>query len=102
MTQPEFNLRFMFTDNFQWVEVPPQKDSPPRLEGHTMVVYQGRIYIFGGETSFASADESPLWSYNIEESVWSKICSHGTLMVRMLRQLVQYVCVCSTLVISRQ
>lgn len=67
-------------DNFQWVEIPPQKDSPPRLEGHTMVVYQGRIYVFGGETSFASADESPLWSYNIEERVWSKICFHGTVM----------------------
>lgn len=76
----KLNLWFIFLDKLQWVEVPPQKDSPPRLEGHTMVVYQGRIYIFGGETSFASADESPLWSYDIEECVWSKINSHGVMV----------------------
>lgn len=45
-----------------------------------MIVYEQNIYMFGGETSFASADESPLWQFNIAESRWSKILVKNVLV----------------------
>ncbi|XP_039274477.2 uncharacterized protein LOC120348429 [Styela clava] len=67
-------------DDSKWEELFPVGDSPPPLEGHTMVVYDENIYIFGGETSFATADESPLWCYNITQMKWTKIGTEGKVM----------------------
>lgn len=67
----------------------PTGDSLQNLQEHTAVVYQDKVYVFGGEVGFSSASESPLWSYSIKVMyiIWNekplkdevgicKICTH--------------------------
>ena len=56
------------------VELHNNVDSkPPPLEGHSLLVYSNDLYLFGGETSFASADEVPLWKFCTKPSEWKKL-----------------------------
>uniref|UniRef100_T1JP19 Uncharacterized protein n=1 Tax=Strigamia maritima TaxID=126957 RepID=T1JP19_STRMM len=55
-----------------WSELKSIGDGPSRLEDHTMVAWKGNLYVFGGEVSFASTGETPLWIYNIAANTWRK------------------------------
>ncbi|XP_067945168.1 attractin-like protein 1 [Watersipora subatra] len=52
-----------------------------RLAGHTAVLYNYLLYIYGGYTHanarFLHA-EDVLWSYNVKEGIWSKVSTSGT------------------------
>ncbi|XP_050538123.1 uncharacterized protein LOC126903731 isoform X2 [Daktulosphaira vitifoliae] len=62
-----------------WEQLHPTGDTLQNLQEHTAVVYQDKVYIFGGEVSFSSASESPLWSYSIKDNQWNKVkCASGT------------------------
>lgn len=52
----------------------PTGDSLQNLQEHTAVVYQDKVYVFGGEVGFSSASESPLWSYSIKvmHIIWNE------------------------------
>jgi hypothetical protein len=42
-------------------------DWPPHLQEHTMVYFERRIYVFGGEISFSYGEDSaPLWIYSLD------------------------------------
>lgn len=55
-----------FTANNTWEQLHPTGDTLQNLQEHTAVVYQDKVYVFGGEVGFSSASESPLWSYSIK------------------------------------
>nr|CAB3263582.1 kelch repeat-containing protein 2-like [Phallusia mammillata] len=55
-----------------WQEVKTTGDRPPPLEGHTVVAHRGKHYYFGGEMSFASAGEVPLWIFDPVACTWVK------------------------------
>ena len=59
------------------IEVAAVDDNPSSLEGHSLVSYNDNLYLFGGETSFASAGEVPLWRFNLKQSQWKKMVSDG-------------------------
>lgn len=52
--------------NNTWEQLHPTGDTLQNLQEHTAVVYQDKVYVFGGEVGFSSASESPLWSYSIK------------------------------------
>jgi len=52
--------------NNAWEQLHPTGDTLQNLQEHTAVVYQDKVYVFGGEVGFSSASESPLWSYSIK------------------------------------
>lgn len=54
------------TANNTWEQLHPTGDTLQNLQEHTAVVYQDKVYVFGGEVGFSSASESPLWSYSIK------------------------------------
>ena len=56
----------------EWAELKPTGDKLPPLEGHTMVEYSQKLYFFGGEMSFASANEVPLWVLDPQTDTLSK------------------------------
>ncbi|CAI6350065.1 unnamed protein product [Macrosiphum euphorbiae] len=57
--------RYALSNN-TWEQLHPTGDSLQNLQEHTAVVYQDKVYVFGGEVGFSSASESPLWSYSIK------------------------------------
>ncbi|XP_050431953.1 uncharacterized protein LOC126840334 [Adelges cooleyi] len=56
-----------------WEQLHPTGDTLQNLQEHTAVVYQDKVYVFGGEVGFSSASESPLWSYSTKENRWEKV-----------------------------
>ncbi|KAH9414813.1 hypothetical protein DERP_008654 [Dermatophagoides pteronyssinus] len=46
-------------------------DFPPPLQEHTILNYQDKLYVFGGEIGY-SCDETPLWIFDLETYVWKK------------------------------
>ncbi|KAM9305046.1 kelch domain-containing protein 10-like [Gastrophryne carolinensis] len=57
----------------QWEQLPGGRQAPDRLEGHSMVAYQGALYVFGGMMDFgATREKSPLWMYAIDARRWSE------------------------------
>lgn len=62
-----FLIHFLkFAANNTWEQLHPTGDTLQNLQEHTAVVYQDKVYVFGGEVGFSSASESPLWSYSIK------------------------------------
>lgn len=41
-------------------------ERPGYLQDHSMVEYQNKLYVFGGEISFCNDQEIPLWIFDIE------------------------------------
>jgi len=56
----------------EWAKLKPTGDKLPPLEGHTMWEYSQKLYFFGGEMSFASANEVPLWVFDPQTDTLSK------------------------------
>ncbi|CAK8683373.1 unnamed protein product [Clavelina lepadiformis] len=55
-----------------WSVIDAVGDVPPPLEGHTIVEFEGQLYMFGGEMCFISPKDVPLWVYNPKLSTWNK------------------------------
>ncbi|XP_075789184.1 uncharacterized protein LOC102448459 [Pelodiscus sinensis] len=53
-------------------------EGPEELEEHSMVAYQGTLYVFGGMVDSAFTQlKSPLWMYDIDSARWTE-CRHAT------------------------
>ena len=63
-----------------WSEIKTKTcpDKPPCLQGHTLVEYNGDLYMFGGEISFAFAEEVAFWKFSILLNEWKKLLCNGT------------------------
>lgn len=55
-----------------WEEVECRGSSPPSLQEHSMVAWDNKLYIFGGEVGTASSGETPLWILNLSTSTWRR------------------------------
>ena len=44
-------------------------DKPGYLQDHSMVEYEDKLYVFGGEISFCNDQEIPLWIFDTEVSI---------------------------------
>ncbi|KAM5152122.1 kelch domain-containing protein 3-like [Mantella aurantiaca] len=55
----------------QWEQLPSGRQSPEKLEGHSMVTYQDVLYVFGGMVDFgANRENTPLWMYTVDSRKW--------------------------------
>jgi len=62
-----FNL-----DDENWEEIVVTGERPGYLQDHSMVEYQNKLYVFGGEISFCNDQEIPLWIFDIEANTWQR------------------------------
>ncbi|XP_066467830.1 actin-fragmin kinase-like isoform X2 [Tiliqua scincoides] len=57
----------------EWERLDGSDDAPEELEEHTMVDYQGILYIFGGMVDSAFTQrKNPLWMYDTDSTKWMK------------------------------
>uniref|UniRef100_A0A8D0HEE7 Uncharacterized protein n=1 Tax=Sphenodon punctatus TaxID=8508 RepID=A0A8D0HEE7_SPHPU len=57
----------------EWERLNCSDDGPEELEEHSMVVYQGVLYVFGGMVDSAfTQGKIPLWMYDIESASWTE------------------------------
>ncbi|XP_062972763.1 rab9 effector protein with kelch motifs-like [Elgaria multicarinata webbii] len=62
--------RYKIVSN-EWERLDNSKDGPEELEEHTMVDYQGVLYIFGGMVDSAfTQKKNPLWMYDTDSTKW--------------------------------
>lgn len=55
----------------EWERLDDSDDGPEELEEHTMVDYQGILYIFGGMVDSAfTQKKNPLWMYDTDSTKW--------------------------------
>ncbi|XP_073161153.1 putative protein tag-53 isoform X2 [Lepidochelys kempii] len=60
----------------EWEKLDCSEDGPEELEEHSMVAYQGILYIFGGMVDSAFTQvKIPLWMYDIDSARWTE-CRH--------------------------
>ena len=52
----------------QWAEVICKGQQPPGLQEHTMVCWNNRLYIFGGDAGY----DTPLWILDLATLTWRK------------------------------
>ncbi|CAG9761028.1 unnamed protein product [Ceutorhynchus assimilis] len=57
----------------KWYHLKPTGDQLPCLQEHTAVAYKDNIFVFGGEVSFSSSTETPLWVYDVKGNSWKKV-----------------------------
>ncbi|XP_050310192.1 uncharacterized protein LOC126746125 isoform X2 [Anthonomus grandis grandis] len=57
----------------KWQQLKPSGDLLPCLQEHTAVPYKDNIFVFGGEVSFSTSTETPLWVYNVKSNSWKKV-----------------------------
>ncbi|KAF0292163.1 Leucine-zipper-like transcriptional regulator 1 [Amphibalanus amphitrite] len=60
-------------DSGQWEELRGEGSRPLNLQEHTMVGWQERLYVFGGEVGFSSGAQTPLWCYDTKTDIWTKL-----------------------------
>ncbi|KAM4669741.1 putative protein tag-53 [Amazona ochrocephala] len=60
----------------EWEMLDCSRDGPEELEDHSMVAYEGNLYIFGGmvDSAFTQA-KTPLWIYDIDSARWTECCN---------------------------
>ena len=59
-----------------WDEIKGKgEDHPPNLQEHTIVSFNNKLIIFGGEIGFAPDEETPLWILDLETYKWRKQAS---------------------------
>ena len=62
--------------SLSWVElVPDTTDSPSSRSGHSLVFFEGCLYLFGGKDEYSASNE--LWQYHTEATVWTKLSYSG-------------------------
>ena len=59
---------FLTPDDKSWEEIEVTGDKPGYLQDHSMVEYEDKLYVFGGEISFCNDQEIPLWIFDTEVS----------------------------------
>jgi len=59
-------------DDKSWEEIEVSGERPGYLQDHSMVEYEDKLYVFGGEISFCNDQEMPLWIFNIEARTWQR------------------------------
>ena len=60
-----------------WEEVECRGPSPPSLQEHSMVAWDNKLYIFGGEVGISSNGETPLWILDLCCLTWQRTNSSG-------------------------
>lgn len=64
--------------NNLWEEVECRGPSPPSLQEHSMVAWDNKLYIFGGEVGISSnGDTTPLWILDLCSLTWQRTNSSG-------------------------
>jgi len=63
----QFNI-----DDKSWEEIEVTGDKPGYLQDHSMVEYEDKLYVFGGEISFCNDQEIPLWIFDTEARTWQR------------------------------
>ena len=61
-----------FVGGGKWTQLKPNSTDdewPPALQEHTMVHYNGKLYIFGGEIGMTDDFATPLWIYSTQVSI---------------------------------
>ncbi|XP_063693035.1 uncharacterized protein LOC134824948 isoform X2 [Bolinopsis microptera] len=62
--------------SLSWVElVPDSEDSPSSRSGHSLIFFEGSLYLFGGKDEYSASNE--LWQYHTEAAVWTKLSYSG-------------------------
>ncbi|KAL5247100.1 hypothetical protein ACHWQZ_G019085 [Mnemiopsis leidyi] len=62
--------------SLSWVElVPDSAESPSSRCGHSLVYFEGCLYLFGGQDEYSASNE--LWQYHTEACVWTKLSYSG-------------------------
>ena len=69
-----------------WEKINYTGDKPPALEGHSLLEFRGKLYMFGGELSFASAGETPLWCFDPSCASWEKVSCKSSNQVPLGRK----------------
>jgi hypothetical protein len=64
-------------DTLKWTEIQAKGSQPTKRYGHTAVVYQGAMYVFGGYDAFGLACND-LWHFNFG----ALPCRHSLLLCR--------------------
>ncbi|XP_066156596.1 uncharacterized protein [Euwallacea fornicatus] len=64
----------------KWHQLKPSGEKLPCLQEHTAVAYKDHIFVFGGEISFSSSTETPLWVYDVKADNWRKVKTKKGLM----------------------
>ncbi|KAJ9097831.1 hypothetical protein QFC19_006621 [Naganishia cerealis] len=64
-----FDLNSMTTP--QWQQVTPVNKPPPARTGHVMVVYQAKLYVFGGTDGAFHYNDT--WCYDIATRTWTEL-----------------------------
>eukprot|EP00493_Phyllostaurus_siculus_P023251 UN23586 len=55
-----------------WSAVKSKGPFPKSLSQHSALVYEGRMYVFGGEVEYDQCNT--LWEFNFSTSRWRKLC----------------------------
>lgn len=70
-----FDLSSFRRPNSHWEFLEPVGDLPPPLTNHTMVAYDNKLWVFGGETPKTISNDT--YRYDPAQSEWSKVKTTG-------------------------
>jgi N-acetylneuraminic acid mutarotase len=59
----------------EWREVTPKGEGPTPREGHSMLEYDGALYLFGGTDSVSNYHN--MYKYDIDQNEWSFVPQRG-------------------------
>lgn len=84
-TKPKQSDKILLIVSGKWQQLKPSGVRLPCLQEHTAVAYKDNIFVFGGEVSFSSSTETPLWVYDVKGNTWRKVeTQRGTLTTVLL------------------
>ncbi|RWS05755.1 uncharacterized protein B4U79_12341 [Dinothrombium tinctorium] len=66
------------SERSQWEEIKTKGQQPPNLQEHTMIEWNNKLYVFGGEIGVSSNGDTPLWILDLATLTWRKYVSSPT------------------------
>ncbi|RWS29629.1 uncharacterized protein B4U80_08685 [Leptotrombidium deliense] len=60
------------SEESQWEEIKTKGHQPTNLQEHTMIEWNNKLYVFGGEVGVSSNGDTPLWILDIATNCWRK------------------------------
>ena len=73
-------------ETFAWSEVPQGEQRPPARAGHSMVLAENALWVFGGEDE-ENNKLNDLWRFDLAGSSWSEVQIKGDAPLVNLRRL---------------
>lgn len=62
--------------SLSWIEIVADSiESPSSRIGHSLIYFEGNLYLFGGKDEYSASSE--LWQYHVGASVWTKLSFSG-------------------------